>query len=52
MACKNTTCKYNDAASPNGCTLFPGESWVNCRSSSVKLIVSTQTKNHKNKGKQ
>ena len=31
MACKNYTCKYNDDKTPNGCTLFPGASWLNCR---------------------
>lgn len=52
MACKNATCKFHDATSPNGCKLFPGRSWTNCRGASVRLIVSTQTKNPKKKGKQ
>jgi len=51
MACKNTTCKFHDATSPNGCKLFPGRSWTNCRSSSAKLIVANQTKNTQKKGK-
>lgn len=51
MACKNTPCKYNDTALPNGCKLFPGSSWTTCRSASVKLVTAkpktTQKKEHK-----
>ena len=46
MACKNTTCKYNDAASPNGCKLFNGESWRQCR-----RAVVTQTRINSTKAK-
>ena len=42
MACKNTTCKYNDAASPNGCKIFPGVSWTNCRGASVKPVAANK----------
>lgn len=38
MACKNTKCKYNDANAANGCKLFPGASWLNCRGASVVTI--------------
>lgn len=47
MACKNTTCKYNSACCPNGCRLFPGASWLNCRGASVKE-VTTKKKDPKN----
>lgn len=43
MPCKNATCKYNDDKTPNGCTLFPGASWLNCRGASVKPVVNNQT---------
>ena len=51
MACKNTTCKYNDARSENGCNLFPGRSWTNCRGASVKPVTAPhpKTKNQKEK---
>ena len=51
MACKNTTCKYNDAASPNGCKLFPGASWISCRGASVKLVAANKPTTEKKKGK-
>ena len=38
MACINTPCKYHDAHSENGCNLFPGRSWTNCRGASVKPV--------------
>lgn len=47
MACKNTPCKYNDSALPNGCKLFPGASWLNCRGASVKPVAA-DPKNKKN----
>ena len=50
MACKNATCKYNDAASPNGCSLFPGASWTNCRGASVRAVATKPT-TKKTKGK-
>lgn len=50
MACKNTTCKYNDAHSPNGCKLFPGRSWTNCRGASVRPVVESKPTT-KQKGK-
>ena len=42
MACKNANCKYNDAASPNGCKIFPGVSWTNCRGASVKPVAANK----------
>lgn len=42
MACKNTVCKYNSYASPNGCKLFPGVSWINCRGASVKPVAANK----------
>ena len=51
MACKNTTCKYNDARSENGCNLFPGRSWTNCRGASVKPVAATQKTTTKKQGK-
>lgn len=42
MACKNATCKYNDARSENGCNLFPGRSWINCRGASVKPVAANK----------
>lgn len=47
MACKNATCKFHDATSPNGCKIFPGVSWTNCRGASVRLVVAKP--NSKNK---
>lgn len=53
MACRNTPCKYHDAASPNGCNLVPGASWTNCRGASVKPVAApkTTTKNNKKETK-
>ena len=51
MACKNTTCKYNDAARPNGCKLFPGASWTNCRGASVKPVAAAPKTTTKKQGK-
>ena len=51
MACKNTTCKYNDARSENGCNLFPGRSWTNCRGASVKPVAANKPATKKTKGK-
>ena len=51
MACKNTPCKYHDAASPNGCKIFPGVSWINCRGASVKLVAARKTATKQSKGK-
>ena len=53
MACKNTTCQYNNARSENGCNLFPGRSWTNCRGASVKPVAApkTTTKNNKKETK-
>lgn len=51
MACKNTTCKYNDARSENGCNLFPGRSWTNCRGASVKPVAAHKPATKKTKGK-
>lgn len=51
MACKNATCKYNDAASPNGCKIFPGVSWTNCRGASVKPVSANKPVTKKTKGK-
>lgn len=51
MACKNTTCKYNDARSENGCNLFPGRSWTNCRGASVKPVSANKPATEKTKGK-
>ena len=50
MACKNTTCKYNDARSENGCNLFPGRSWTNCRGASVKPVAANKPVTKKTKG--
>ena len=49
MACKNTPCKYHDAASPNGCKLFPGASRLNCRGASVRAPVKQTSITSKNK---
>ena len=51
MACKNATCKYNDGASPNGCRLFPGASWTNCRGASVRAVATKPTTTQKSEGK-
>ena len=51
MACNNTPCKYHDAASTNGCKLFPGASWINCRGASVKLVAANKPTTKKTKGK-
>lgn len=51
MACKNATCKFHDATSPNGCKLFPGVSWLNCRGSSVRAVAAKPTTTQKTKGK-
>ena len=51
MACKNTPCKYHDAASPNGCKIFPGVSWINCRGASVRLAAANKPATKKTKGK-
>ena len=51
MACKNTTCKYNDARSENGCNLFPGRSWTNCRGASVRPVAANKPVTKKTKGK-
>ena len=51
MACKNTTCKFHDATSPNGCKLFPGRSWTNCRGASVKPVAANKPVTKKTKGK-
>jgi len=40
MACKNTPCIYHEATSPNGCKIFPGVSWTNCRGASVKPVAA------------
>ena len=50
MACKNSTCEYNDDTSPNGCKIFPGESWINCRGASVTPVAAKNTTT-KTKGK-
>ena len=50
MACKNTPCKYHDAASINGCKLFPGASWINCRGASVKPVAANKPTTKKTKG--
>ena len=42
MACRNTPCKYHDARSENGCDLFPGRSWTNCRGASVKPVAANK----------
>lgn len=42
MACRNTPCKYHDARSENGCNLFPGRSWANCRGASVKPVAANK----------
>ena len=42
MACKNKSCKYNDAKAANGCKLFPGASWLNCKGASVTTIRNNQ----------
>lgn len=49
MACRNTPCKYHDAASPNGCKLFPGASWLNCRGASVRAASKKLTSTNKHK---
>ena len=51
MACKNTPCKYHDARSENGCNLFPGRSWTNCRGASVKPVAANKPVTKKTKGK-
>ena len=51
MACKNATCKFHDAASPNGCKIFPGVSWTNCRGASVKPVSANKPTTKKTKGK-
>ena len=51
MACKNTLCKYQDSALPNGCKLFPGASWTTCRSASVKLVTANHPKTKTQKEK-
>ena len=51
MACKNATCEYNDDTSPNGCKIFPGESWINCRGASVTPVAAKNTTITKAKGK-
>ena len=51
MACKNATCKFYDATSPNGCKLFPGRSWTNCRGASVKPVAANKPATKKTKGK-
>lgn len=51
MACKNTTCKYNDAHSENGCNLFPGRSWTDCRGASVKPVAAAPKTTTKKQGK-
>ena len=51
MACRNTPCKYHDAASPNGCNLFPGVSWTNCCGASVKHVAANKPATKKTKGK-
>lgn len=43
MACKNKSCKYNDAKAANGCKLFPGASWLNCKGASVTTITKPNT---------
>lgn len=47
MACRNTPCKYHDARSENGCNLFPGRSWTNCRGASVKPVSANKTETKK-----
>ena len=51
MACKNSTCEYNGDTSPNGCKIFPGESWINCRGASVKPVYANKPATKKTKGK-
>ena len=51
MACRNTPCKYHDASSPNGCKLFPGASWTNCRGASVKPVAAEPKTTTKKEGK-
>lgn len=51
MACKNATCKFYDATSPNGCKLFPGRSWTNCRGASVKPVAAEPKTTTKKQGK-
>lgn len=51
MACKNATCKFHDATSPNGCKIFPGVSWTNCRCASVKPVAANKPATKKTKGK-
>jgi hypothetical protein len=43
MACTNISCRYNDNKRPNGCTLFPGSSWLNCRGATVVPRIGKQT---------
>lgn len=51
MACRNTPCKYQDAHSENGCTLFPGTSWTNCSGASVKPVAAKPKTTTKKQGK-
>lgn len=51
MACRNTPCKYHDARSENGCNLFPGRSWTNCRGASVKPVSAAPKTTTKKQGK-
>ena len=51
MACKNTPCKYHDARLENGCNLFPGRSWTNCRGASVKPVAAEPKTTTKKEGK-
>ena len=51
MACRNTPCKYHDDASPNGCNLFPGAFWTNCRGASVKPVAAEPKTTTKKEGK-
>jgi len=50
MACKNSTCEYNDDTSPNGCKIFPGGSCIKCRGFSVTPVAAKNTTT-KTKGK-
>ena len=43
MACKNTTCSYHAASMPNGCNIFPGESWTKCPGSTVRAVATKPT---------
>lgn len=51
MACKNANCEYNDDVSSNGCKIFPGESWINCRGASVRVVSTKPTTTQESKGK-